>query len=48
MTLEEALNIIDQILGQIQTSRIGHIKIQEAFDLISKSVKQGEKDGKNT
>lgn len=43
MSPQEALRILDQVTSQINTSREGHIKIQEAIAVLSKLIIDKEK-----
>lgn len=51
MTPLEALKVLEQVTGQINTSREGHAKIYEAITTINKFITESNKEtlnGKNT
>lgn len=46
MTPNEAIEIVDKVCSEIHTTRIGHVKIQEAITILKQLVEQT--NGKNT
>ena len=46
MTKEEALNLLDQAVSQLQTNRQTHIQLQQAVEILKEAIKPKEEPKK--